>query len=541
VAKQLNKTSFLAPITLTFIYNKTKNLIPNLPNKTLLINQSGVGPGIPPTTGTTPTSMFYRQQNTKVSSILAGEENNSDLLIDSKTRVPQSLPFGENLDYTYWAERNQNPVTNKRVVFSLSLPISERMNLFNLKSKYFNENLNNYHGLGVNRIKVTFNTNLNGGPNKYHYDNTLTLLVNNDQLRKLKRGQLLSFQNPILSSDNNLNGLTDLNQYGNLSVTGTAINTTGETMVNITYANPDGSGDLVVGYDLPQEDGDMYAKFPTDMEYFMVITAMTYNTFSGMCNPKETEVTLNKRYLGNSSKIEILKTEYGCWDYEASSAFTVNSLNAISDGKRQAVVICVRGVDPNSTKELNKYDLSWLFGYNTDDAWGQRSELIVEGEYYLNHPIKGNINSVSHDISSNLDPDIYLNEAYSTLYHDSFRFKPAFSGNASFSSYTTNLPMYYSSFDKLTQTGVRVDNGVTNNNFYKPDNGLTTPPFSEAIQNYDGYTNCLPNQSNLFVKEFKRQTDLNLLITPAPSEEGVCYPCVDFNPVGISSTGTGWN
>ena len=491
-----------------------------------------------PALGITPISMFYRAQSTKVSAIISGEENDNNFLVSSKTRVPQSYLFGQNLDYNYFSVRAQNPVINTRVAFSLSLPISERMNLFNLKSKYFNENIDAYHGLGVNRIKVTFNTQLNGGPIKYHYDNTLTLLLNNDQLRKLKPGQLLSFQNPILSRDNNLNGLTDLNQYGSLSVTGTAINTTGETMVNITYANPDGSGDLVVEYNLPQEDGDMYAKFPTDMEYFMVITAMTYDTFSSMCNPNETEFTLNKRYLGNSSKIEILKTEYGCWDYEASSAFTVNSLNAISDGKKQGVVICVRGVDPNSTREINKYDLSWLFGYNTDSAWGQRPELIVEGEYYLNHPIKGNINSASHDISSNLETEIdldYLNGATNTIYHDSFRFKPAFSGYASFSSYTTNLPMYYSSFDKLTPS--------RGNNIYKPDN--FAPPFSEAIQTpyEDGFvltTNCLPNQSNLFVKEFKRQTNLNLLTSP-PAEDGVCYPCTDYNPVWISSTGTGWN
>jgi hypothetical protein len=45
----------------------------------------------------------------------------------------------------------------------------------------------------------------------------------------------------------------------------------------------------------------------------------------------------------------------------------------------------------------------------------------------------------------------------------------------------------------------------------------------------------------MFVREFKPQTNLNLLITPAPNEDGVCYPCVDFNPVWLSTTGTGWN
>ena len=444
--------------------------------------------------------------------------------------MPQSYEFGQNIDFNYFALLAQNPVSNTRIAFSLSLPISERMNLFNLKSKYFNENLNNYHGLGVNRIKVTFGSELNAGPNKFHYDNTLTFLLNNDQLKKLTPGQLLSFQNPNLSRDNSLNGLSDLNQYGSLSVTGTAINTGNNDLINITYANPDGSGNLNVNYFLPQEQGDMYAKFATDIEYFMVITAMTYDTFSGMCNPNEGEGTLNKRYLGNS-KFEVLKTEFGCWDYQASSAFTVNSLQAISDGKKQGVVICVRGVDPNSTKQKNKYDLSWLFGYNSDQEWGKRSELIVEGDFYLNHPIKGNINSISHNISSNLDPNIYLNEAEDTLYHDSFRFIPAFSGNASFSSYTTNLPMYYSSFDKLTPSG--------GNNIYKPDNLSTTPAFSEAIQNFNGETNCLPNQSNYFVREFKRQTELNLAIATT-AESGACWPCVDCNPVWTSGLTSGF-
>jgi hypothetical protein len=541
ITQQLNKNSFLAPITLGLIFNDVTKYIPNLPSATLLIAPVN-GPPDPPTIGTTSTTMFYKAQNSKISTILSGIEPNQTLLTTSKTRVPQYTEFGQNIDYNYWSILSQNPVTNTRLSFSLSLPISERMNLFNLKSKYFDENYNNYHGLGVNRIKVTFGSDLNSGPNKFHYDNTLTLLLNNDQLKKLKPGQLLSFQNTNDSSDNNINGLSELNQYGSLSVTGTAINTGTNSNINITYANPNGSGELGVDYLLPQEQGDMYAKFATDIEYFMVITAMTYETFSSMCNPNETEVTLNSRYLGNSSKFEILKTEYGDWDYQASSAFTVNSLGAISDGKKQGVVICVRGVDPNSTKQKNKYDLSWLFGYNTDEEWGKRSQLIIEGNYFLNHPIKGNINSISHSISSNLDPDIYLNEADGTLYHDSFRFKPAFSGNASFSSYTTNLPMYYSSFDKLTQSGVRDGNTNTpNNDFYKPDNLIDTPPFSEAIQNYDGYTNCLPNQTNYFVREFKRQIEIDLSMATS-AESGACWPCADCNPTWIiTQANTDWN
>jgi hypothetical protein len=96
--------------------------------------------------------------------------------------------------------------------------------------------------------------------------------------------------------------------------------------------------------------------------------------------------------------------------------------------------------------------------------------------------------------------------------------------------------MYYSSFDKLTPSG--------GNNIYKPDNSLTTPAFSEAIQNNNGVTNCLPNQSNYFVREYKRQYDYSKFdidsgaFYPAP----YAIPLADCNPTWITTkSATAWN
>ena len=55
-----------------------------------------------------------------------------------------------------------------------ALPIWERANLFNLKSKYFDTDVTN----GSNRIKVIVEPTLNiSNPNSYHNDNVMIYLV----------------------------------------------------------------------------------------------------------------------------------------------------------------------------------------------------------------------------------------------------------------------------------------------------------------------------------------------------------------------------
>ena len=70
---------------------------------------------------------------------------------------------------------------------SFDLPIGERINVYNLRSKFFDN---------TNKIKVTFATNQNQG---FHYDNTLTVLTSGDY----NPGDLITFVNPALSQDPN--------------------------------------------------------------------------------------------------------------------------------------------------------------------------------------------------------------------------------------------------------------------------------------------------------------------------------------------------
>ena len=59
----------------------------------------------------------------------------------------------------------------KIVLFTNNLTLAERINLFNVKAKYFDENQITNPGGGVNRIKVTFNTPNNNPLTKFHLDN----------------------------------------------------------------------------------------------------------------------------------------------------------------------------------------------------------------------------------------------------------------------------------------------------------------------------------------------------------------------------------
>ena len=324
-----------------------------------------------------------------------------------------------------------------RHMFTSSITLAERINLFNNKAKYFNDFGGLNPGGGHNRIKVTFNYPLNPTATTYHYDNVVVISCQESQLGNFPVGQIISFQNPDVSTDVNLTGFTSLNQFGTASITGTSINDSGAT-INVTYSDfnvPLGSP-ITVSYNINQTPDDAsYAKFPMDAEYFQVITAMTYNTFSGSCNPSGSNLSLNKRYLFNDMSFTYLSSDNCSGDWP--QPFSYNPLSIFTDASKQVIVFLVRGVDPYSSRCLNSYDLSVLFGH----SWGTN---VVTGQFKLNHPIKGGIQSVRHTMNSNvMNTDTFGNH----LYYESFHFQPALTGLASYSAFTSNLPSYYSSLD----------------------------------------------------------------------------------------------
>ena len=182
-------------------------------------------------------------------------------------------------------------------VFSTSLTIAERLNLFNTKAKYFDNLTANAEGdtvierrenslspgnTGWNQIKVTWNTYDNNPTQKYHFDNVIVLLLDTS----IPRYSVLTFQDPSMSNDPHV-----------LTTTGTCLN---PSYVVVNYANPNtdftSSPILSTIYDIditrypevvtPTPGGPRVGPlnrkqvcFPMDIEYFQVIQEMSYSDY----------------------------------------------------------------------------------------------------------------------------------------------------------------------------------------------------------------------------------------------------------------------
>ena len=229
------------------------------------------------------------------------------------TRIPQMV-ISTNNDENTAASGSSDLNSPQYGYFTSSLTIPERLNLFNTKAKYFNESPSNPGG-GVNRIKVTFQPDLNPPATKFHYDNVIAIVCT-PNATDLEPGTMLSFQDFALSKDKNvINTGTTLNDYGTNTITGTTINsgsTTNPGTIKINYANPNGSGNMPteVEYQIVTFSGDpKYARFPMDVEYFQVITGMTYSQYNGMCNSGSivgadwnNNNSFNNRFLSNDMR-----------------------------------------------------------------------------------------------------------------------------------------------------------------------------------------------------------------------------------------------
>jgi hypothetical protein len=151
--------------------------------------------------------------------------------------------------------RNNLNFPKKTFAISADIPMAQRINVFNTRKKYFD---------GVNKISVSFDN-----PNNttiQHFDNTLTVLTQSP----LAAGTLLTFVGIDKTEDKNflytgnteflgISGTTLLPNGGPLSVTYATSQT-----VNATQTYFLNTGSTINNY-----------KFPADLEYYQVLTAIT--------------------------------------------------------------------------------------------------------------------------------------------------------------------------------------------------------------------------------------------------------------------------
>jgi hypothetical protein len=296
------------------------------------------------------------------------------------------------------------------------LPFGERINIFNQRKKYFD---------GINKISVSFNYSGNQGKN--HFDNTITILT----VQKFETGSLYTFVDPLSSQDVNF---TYTAQTGNNFITGISGTPkyVGSTTINVTYCNPSNQTQaLSLQYFLNTGTTVSDYKFPMDVEYYQVLTAITVseaakiwnisndNTFAGLLSGC-TETIYNVR-----------KNFPGSWAQESRGP-TFCLANTFEDFSNQYITILQRGVDPYSPKFNNKYGIGKIFGLANEN------DLVITASTRLNipiQPISSGLSVQNHRIQNNIFYPSYFWEATN-----------------SFSSFTTSIVGYYSAFDANNST-----------------------------------------------------------------------------------------
>lgn len=339
---------------------------------------------------------------------------------------------------------------DKHFVFSESLTVGERINIFNTRPSYFDN---------LNKIKVTYAKNSNIG--KFHFDNTITVLSN----QFYESGQLLTSVNPGTTTDKNfLYTAQTINGVVN-GITGTTIQQA--TSVSINYAVTQ-TTDQTVLYSLPTGSTISRQVYPQDREYYQVITAITVSDAVKIWNLETLEAFPN--VLAAPSRLILAKKRLRGYSRNDKD-FLISPLDAFSDIENQFILILQRGVDPYSPKYTNEYRLGRLFGKNIDDA-----DLTITAQTRLNIPIQ-------KLTQTNISVQTFNQNG---MFYPSY----FFTAGSDFSGFTTSSVGYYGSIDAnsdISQLKSENSGGViamvsrTSNDFYSPNPNSAKYDASEDV------------------------------------------------------------
>jgi hypothetical protein len=302
---------------------------------------------------------------------------------------------------------------------SKTLPLGERINIFNARKNYFDN---------INKIKVQVEPNLNVG--KYHYDNTITVLSN----QQLNAGDVITMVDPNSSSDSNWLYSASTADGIITGISGTSYSTTAATQVNVSYATSTTAPPQIVQYNVPYGSEPKNYKVPSDIEYFQVVTAITWSDAVNMWNPNTPESFPNIIY--SQSTVNLWKGASILTGYNIIANSNITPIEYYSDIASQYILVLQRGVDPYSPKYVQKYQLGNLFGTGENDP-----NFTITATTRLNIPIQPNSNPSTSIQSYN------QNE----MFFQSYFFSPGIVGSTTvgqeFSAYTTVNTGYYGLLD----------------------------------------------------------------------------------------------
>lgn len=346
----------------------------------------------------------------------ASTDPTTEAILNAEALSGQGLLSVQSDPRVYKMPLSQNLKLDDRYyhISSKSLPLGERVNVFNGRKNYFDD---------INKIKVQVEPNLNIG--KFHYDNTITVLSN----QPFETGALLTTVN--ISNSQDVNWLFSANTADGIvtGISGTPYTSTAATTVSITYATALNS-DLTVTYNVPYGTNDNNYRFPADIEYFQVVTAMTWSYASSKWDKNQTQTfgnVLTQPSISNVWRQDLFTLGR---PYELIDNNSYVAIDYVEDLQEQYVLVLQRGVDPYSPKYIQKYQLGNLFGTGESDP-----NFTFTAATRLNIPIQKNssVNNFVQDYSQ------------AQMYHQSYFFNPLVS---QFSAYTTVNTGYYSAQDR---------------------------------------------------------------------------------------------
>jgi hypothetical protein len=337
-----------------------------------------------------------------------------------------------------------NVYSSNRFKVQRDIPYSQSLNLANLKERYFDST-------APNIIQTTIN---GSAP---IFDNMLILLVDQGTTSQLTSGSIVTFNDPANVTDINISGLTNQNQFGSNSVTGSSF--TALTSTPITYIDPVTLNPVPVNVFISGNTAEKEYKFKTGLEYFQVITGMTayqadliangipISQFPNPANHGDTSSLLRKYFL---NKRQLIYYEDSLINDRLE---LINPLTIIGETwKNLEIVFLVRGVDMYSDPQNITYDLSKLFGFNFGHG------LVVSGQFNLNVPVQPNSNDPNYVTNAKSPESHEILYSTSKLYHQPYNFQV---DNSQFSAVTSTALKFYSSMDKSIGAGYSPNGGLT--------------------------------------------------------------------------------
>jgi hypothetical protein len=315
-------------------------------------------------------------------------------------------------------------------VITKDLPLAERINLFNTREAYFSQG---------NQIKVSVEPTLPSNVGKFHYDNLVAVVLLPNMFRSFNAGDIVTFVDPTLSTDRNITGGT-INKFGTFNVTGT---TTYPNSITVNFADDRITNNTVI-YNVPNSaTTELIYQFPSDVEYYEVITGMTYTTFSG-----QTLVDSTSSFAGvlnsnmtisytNSPQGQTITTPTGP-QFFAFIDETIRIRDFYKNFGSVSIVFFRRGVDPYSPKFDTEIDLSKIFGFS---SFGN---VKVKSNYRINIPIqKGNSGLSTLPRHDNITTNSQTDNGQSVFFNSNF-FTPS---SSQYVPYVTNNLSFYSALD----------------------------------------------------------------------------------------------